>query len=187
MIARSFYPRTVAILALVAALAVGLAFGLNSPTQVTAGADGGAGNVRIFMKFADVDGGAKDKDHKNWIDVTSFSHAIDATGRPANDKIENFRVIKDLDKSSVLLAEAADKRKIFSKVQLHVTKFFPDSGRVTLLRYELQHVRITSYSIGGIGWPTEQITFHGREIKMDYTDTDDKGKKKESFDVELTP
>lgn len=185
MIARSFYPRTVAILALVAALAVGLAFGLNSPTQVTAGADGGAGNVRIFMKFADVDGGAKDKDHKNWIDVTSFSHAIDATG--ATNKIENFRVIKDLDKSSVLLAEAADKRKIFSKVELHVTESYSDGGRVTVLRYELQNVRITSYSIGGIGWPTEQITFYGKEIKMDYAHTDDKGKKKESFDVELTP
>ena len=57
-----------------------------------------------------------------------------------------------------------------------------DSGRVTYYRYELKNVLVTSYNVSGSGQsedvPMEDFSLNFEEVKVTYTENDNKGKSK---------
>ncbi len=143
-----------------------------------------------FIKFDGVDGETKDKDHKAWSDLLSFSQGIHkpgggATGqtrRRGDTVMEDVQVVKELDKSSPKLAESVCNGKVYPKVLIDFTASYTDQGRVTYLSYELKNVSVSAYNFSGVGQsdlvPTESISLNFEEIKVTYIENDSQGKKK---------
>lgn len=126
-----------------------------------------------YIKFDGIDGESTDKDHKDWIDLLSFSQGTEiqkdsATARDSYD-VSDVLVVKELDKSSPKLAESIAMGKVFPKVEIHL-----DSGQETFYIYELSNVMITSYSIGGTGndVPTEEFSLNYEKITFVETSTE---------------
>lgn len=146
--------------------------------------------MAAYIKFDGVDGEAQDKDHKNWSDLASFGQALHqpggsstgATRRRGDVIVDDLTASKELDKASPKIAEAVCKGKVFPKVEIDVTASTTDAGRQTYYRYELKNVLVTSYDISGSGQaeevPMESFSLNFEEIKVTYTETDSKGKKK---------
>ncbi len=141
-----------------------------------------------YIKFDGIDGEFQDKDHKNWSVLESFSQALHKTGggktgstrRGGDVLFEDVHVGKEVDKSSPKIAEAVAKGKVFAKVEIHITASYTDQGRVTYYAYELKNVQVSSYQVGGNpeSRPTEQMSLNFEEIKVTYTEMDNKGSKK---------
>lgn len=144
-----------------------------------------------FLKFDGIDGESQDRDHKNWINLTSFSQgqfvATDAaTGRARGQVVfEDIVVTKELDKASPKLAEAVAQGKVFPKVDIHWARVVAD-GAQTYYRYELKNVQVTSYSLGGSTQsdpiPTETLSLNFEEIKATYTEYDETGRAKSNVE-----
>lgn len=146
--------------------------------------------MAAYIKFDGVDGECKDKDHKGWSDLASFSQALHqpgggatgATRRRGDVIMDDLTCSKELDKASPKIAEAVAKGRVFPKVEIDLTASYTDSGRVTYYKYELTNVLVTSYNIGGAGQaedvPMEDFSLNFEEIKVTYTENDSKGKKK---------
>lgn len=143
-----------------------------------------------YIKFDGIDGESVDKDHKGWINILSFGQAIHqpgggstGTARRRGDVIlDDINVAKLLDKASPKIAESVCKGKVFSKVEIELTASYTDAGRVTYYRYELKNVLVTSYNVSGAAQsedvPAEDFSLNFEEIKVTYTENDNKGKKK---------
>ena len=146
--------------------------------------------MAAYIKFDGIDGEALDKDHKGWSDLASFGQgcnqpgggATGATRRRGDVVLEDISCSKELDKSSPKIAEAVCKGKVFPKVEIHLTASTTDEGRTTYYAYELKNVLVISYNISGSGQsedvPMEDFSLNFEEIKVTYTETDSKGKKK---------
>ena len=146
--------------------------------------------MAAYIKFDGVDGEAKDKDHKNWSDLASFGQGLHQAGsgstgptrRRGNVILDDITVSKELDKASLKIAEAVCKGKVFPQVKIHLTASYTDARRVTYYAYELKNVLVTSYNINGGGQsedvPVEDFALNFEEIKVTYTETSRKGKKK---------
>lgn len=146
--------------------------------------------MAAYIKFDGVDGEAQDKDHKNWSDILSFSQGIlqpgsgatGATRRRGDVILEDIRVTKELDKASPKIAESVCKGKVFPKVEIHLTASYTDAGRVPYFKYDLKNVLVTSYNVSGSAQseavPTEDFSLNFEEIKVTYTEADNKGKSK---------
>ncbi|MEL6106326.1 MAG: type VI secretion system tube protein Hcp [Planctomycetota bacterium] len=146
--------------------------------------------MAAYIKFDGIDGECKDKDHKGWCDLASFSQAVHQPGggntgstrRRGDVILDDLSCAKELDKSSPKIAEAVCKGKVFPKVEIDLTASYTDAGRVTYYRYELKNVLVTSYNVSGSGQsddvPMEDFSLNFEEIKVTYTENDSKGKKK---------
>jgi type VI secretion system secreted protein Hcp len=146
--------------------------------------------MAAYIKFDGVDGECQDKDHKNWSQLLSMSQGIHkpgggatgATRRRGDTILDDIQCVKELDKSSPKLSEAVCNGKVFPKVEIHFTASYTDAGRVTYLAYELKNVSVSSYQLSGAGQsdtvPTDSFSLNFEEIKVTYTENDNKGKKK---------
>ena len=146
--------------------------------------------MAAYIKFDGVDGEVLDKDHQKWSDLLSFGQAVHqpggagtgATRRRGDVVLEDITCTKELDKASPKIAESICKGKVFPKVEIHLTASYTDAGRVTYYAYELTNVLVTSYNIGGSGQaedvPTEEFSLNFEQIKVTYTEADNKGSTK---------
>lgn len=146
--------------------------------------------MAAYIKFDGVDGEAKDKDHKGWSDLTSAGysahqpggHKTGATRRRGDVIMEDLTCSKELDKASPKIAEALIAGSVYAKVEIDFTASTTGKGRVTYLKYVLTNVLVTSYSLHGAGQsetvPHEDFSLNFEEIKVTYTENDEKGKKK---------
>lgn len=139
-----------------------------------------------FMKIGDIKGESQDRDHKGWVDVMTFEQSMhipesDGTGgrRRGSVVFDDISVVKELDSSSPKLQEAVALGRVIPKVEFELTATRADEGRVTYYKYELKNVLITSYSVSASGneatIPTEEFTLNYEEIKVSYTNLDDRG------------
>ena len=94
--------------------------------------------MAAYIKFDGIDGECKDKDHKGWSDLKTFSQPITkpgtgtgATRRRGDVDLQDISLTKELDKSSPKIAESMCKGKVFPKVEIHLTASYTDAGRVT--------------------------------------------------------
>ena len=142
-----------------------------------------------FIKFDGIDGESQEQHHKGWSSIDSFSQLINKPGqgtgqtrRRADVVLEDIHVVKELDKASPKLAESVCKGKVFAKVEIDISASYTDAGRVTYLRYELKNVQVVGYNISGQTQAQdvikENLTLNFEEIKVVYTENDEKGKKK---------
>ncbi len=164
-------------------------------TQPPAGANEAQNNtlqglsaMAAYIKFDGVDGECLDAQHAKWIDLESMTQTIHKPGsgetgtarRRGTVMLEDIQCTKLLDKSSTVLAEAVCNGKVFPKVELHFTTSTTGDSRQPYLAYELKDVLITSHSIvcSGQSKPSESFSLNFEEIKVTYTEMDEKGGKK---------
>lgn len=146
----------------------------------------------LFIKFDGVNGEATERYHRDWSNMLSFNHGMyqpglggGATGgiRRRGDVImDDIVCTKVLDKASPKIADAVCKGRVFRRVEIELMTFTMNAGQVIYYRYELRDVMVTSYTISGNSdgenRPVEEFSLNCDEIKVIYTELDDKGKQK---------
>ncbi len=109
-----------------------------------------------YVKFDGVDGSSKQKDHDKWCNASSFNQSGHKAGGGAtgSSRVGGKMHLDDIslsivtDKALPKLLEGAVKGKVFSKVEIHGTATYGDSGEQVYLATELENVQITSYQLG---------------------------------------
>lgn len=142
------------------------------------------GPAAMYVKFDGVDGESQDKDHQNWSDILAFSQGQASPSAGAGSTrlrgdctFEDVVILKQIDKASPKLAEAVCKGDVFPTVEIHVAGSY-DLGSQTYYAYEFKNVQIVGYHVDGSigGPPTEEVTFNFEEIKVTYSEFDDRGR-----------
>ena len=138
----------------------------------------GQAEAAAFAKYDGVDGEARDKDHKAWIDLLSVSGTpslgTGATGTcpaapPGPGEIVIVRLI---DASTPKLQEATCSGEVAPEVVIHVHQ--SKRSQEAYIEWRLTRVRVTSYSVGttpdkkGRAVPTEELTLNYEEIEWTY-------------------
>ncbi len=156
--------------------------------------------VDMFLKIDGIDGEASDEAHSDWIDVLSVDWGAradparpttpapqrrggDGARRPTRMEIGNVVLTKSYDASSPSLALACAKGTHIPSLVLELTSSEADGSRY--VRYELQDVIISSYSIDATGdRPTESVTFNFAKVEWQYIEQDQRGKLDSGWKVE---
>jgi type VI secretion system secreted protein Hcp len=134
------------------------------------------------MQIEGVDGESMDSNHKNWIELLSFSHRMDqptsgskgsaggaATGRVVHG---DFIIEKFVDKASPKLYEAVSSGKHFKKVKIECCraggsqlKYF----EVTLEEVLIAGIQTSKHSGSAEELPTETVALNYSKIEWTYT------------------
>lgn len=115
-----------------------------------------------FMKIGGIDGESRDVDHDRWMDVISVDWGSGAALSAGLGEAGQVVITRRPDTSSPEFVERIAAGAIVPEVVLHT----PAGGDEPVYdAFELENVRITSYSISTAGnVPTESITFHYEKI-----------------------
>src|SRR5262249_15602884 len=137
-----------------------------------------------FIKIGDVKGEAKDKTHKDEIDVLGWSWGLSNSGSAhmgggagsGKVNVQNLSLTKYIDKASPDLMLACCNGKHYDTATLVVRK----AGTTPLeyLKVTMSEVLITGVTTGGSGGEdrlTENITLNFAKVKVDYKEQTDKG------------
>jgi type VI secretion system secreted protein Hcp len=135
-----------------------------------------------FVNFGDIKGESTDKDHKDWVMILSYNHAVaqpasvtqkSAGGRSAEavDHSE-FSVVKLLDAATPKLHEAACKGTHIPEVTIELWRAGGDP--LKYMEVKLKEVLISGVStagnpLGNHGFPTETINMTYGAIEWTYT------------------
>lgn len=142
------------------------------------------GAVDMFLKIGDIKGESKDKDHKDWIDIQSYSFglsnsgtfAVGGGGGAGKVSFQDFNFAKFVDASSPHIFQAVATGKHFAEANFEVVDIF-GSARLPFVRYKLGDVMVTSFSQSSGGdLPTESFSLNYAKIEFEYRMVDDKGK-----------
>lgn len=141
-------------------------------------------NAAGYIKFDGIKGESLDREHLGWIDVLSFNQGVsrdasqngNSRRQRAKTTLQDLVVVKELDRSSPLIAEAVCEGKVFPKVEIHLTTTLKNGDGsdmpVTYYVYELKNVQVVSYDIAGSGQseavPVDQFSMNFEEIKVTY-------------------
>jgi type VI secretion system secreted protein Hcp len=130
-----------------------------------------------FLKISDIPGESTDDKHKDWIEITSFSHGVDqpysdtassaggATAERAD--FDSFTITKEVDIASPKLYEASFTGKHLKEVIIEACRSGTDKQKY--LEIKMEQVLITSYrQNGGDSFPTEYVSFRPGKITMTY-------------------
>jgi len=136
----------------------------------------------VFMKIETIPGESTDDQHKDWIELLSYSHAISQpVGGPASTaggaaaercEHEPFSVVKVLDRASPKLAEACCKGDHIKTIEISLNRAGGD--KVEYMNYKLSQCMITGVSPGGSAQggeslPLEEVTITYGKIEWTYT------------------
>src|SRR5262245_10378109 len=140
--------------------------------------------VDMFIKIGDVKGEAKDKTHKDEVDVLAWSWGMSNSGSAhtgggagaGKANVQDLSVTKYIDKASPDLMLACCTGKHYDTATLVVRK-----AGTTPLEYvtiTMSEVLVTNVSTGGSGGEdrlTENVTLNFAKVKVDYKEQTDKG------------
>ncbi|MEE9390877.1 MAG: type VI secretion system tube protein Hcp [Planctomycetota bacterium] len=113
--------------------------------------------MKTFMRIEGIPGQATDKDHKDWILVSSVSSpihrvikegAVDVERTQGTTTLGNLFTTRRVDKSTVKLAEACAKGKYIPEVEIHLCNV-QNEKVIPFLKYKLFNVIITEHTIDG--------------------------------------
>lgn len=132
----------------------------------------------MYLNCESIKGESTDKNHKDWIEVLSFSHGLSqpisgasATGgsRAARADFAPFVVTKYVDKASIDLNLSCAKGTHIDKVVLEICQ--ETDEQICYLKYELENVMIQSVLIDGASSerPHETVAFVYAKISWTYT------------------
>jgi type VI secretion system secreted protein Hcp len=136
----------------------------------------------VFLQIEGIPGESTDEKHKNWIEVTSYSHGISqmATGARSTGGAatagrcdhQDLSIVKELDKASPELNLHCCNGKHIKKVTLELCRATED--KQPYMNYILEDVIVSSVSIGGGGGgiPTESVAFNYGKMNWVYIETD---------------
>ena len=143
----------------------------------------------IYLQFKgkyDVKGESRDAEHKEWIEVSSWSHLIrqprsataSTSGGHTAERCEHGEMIfvKDMDLTSPRMWEGCSAGHTFDEVTIDFMRADGDR-RVKYLEIKLKHVLLASVtpSVAGEGIPTETFTLKYAAVQWTYTAQDIKG------------
>jgi type VI secretion system secreted protein Hcp len=141
--------------------------------------------VDLFLKLDNIKGASIDDQHKDWIDVLSYSLGASNPGSSGQGggggggkvSFSDLSLAKLVDASTPFLLEGVATGKMFKEAILEVVR--TGQNPVPFLVYTLEDVLISSYSVSGSsggGLPTEALSLNFEKIKVEYR-KDDKGGK----------
>src|SRR4029453_6281943 len=144
--------------------------------------------VDMFMKIDGVKGEARDKTHKDEIDVLAWSWGMSQSGTAhigggagaGKVSVRDLSFTKYVDLSSTELMVACCDGKHFKEVNLTVRK--AGENPVEYLKIKMEEVIVTSISTGGSGGEdrlTENVTLNFAKVGVDYQSQDEKGATKD--------
>ncbi len=136
-----------------------------------------------FLKIDGVSGESTDDNHKEWIEVLSYSHGISAavpqvigSARTAErSEHQDFSIVKLMDKASPKLALYICRGDIIPEVTLELCRAGGDKLRY--MKYVLTDAIVSSVQPGGNpqtgeALPMEEVSFNYGKIQWTYTETD---------------
>lgn len=140
-----------------------------------------------FLKIDGIPGESTDDKHKDWIEVLSYSHGLSqpssvssATGGRTAERvnIQDFSVVKVLDKSSPPLALATCDGRHINKVEVELCE--AAGSKHLYMKYTMENVIVSSVrpggsSQGGETKPLEEVSFNFGKIRWEYTPINAKG------------
>lgn len=140
-----------------------------------------------YLKLGDIKGESNDNHHKDWIEIASFSQAMHrpdmgegATRRRGAAVMEDLKCVKELDKSSPLLARALLTGEVIPEAELELTR---GEEKAVYLKIKLTNVLVTSYSVNGSAAgnevPMEEVSFNYEKVEWTYTTYDASGRPSE--------
>ncbi len=134
----------------------------------------------IFCKIDGIKGESTDSNHKDEMELLSFSHGVSqprsATASTAGGGTTgrcnhtDFSIVKQLDSSSPVLNAQCCSGKHIASIVITLRRADGDKS-VPYMIYKLTDVVISSVSIGGSSdsVPTESVTFNYAKIEWEYT------------------
>ncbi len=137
----------------------------------------------IYVKFGSpaINGESQDKDHKDWIEVNSWSHTIvqprsataSTSGGHTAERCEHGEMMftKDLDVVSPLLYQHASGGTTFDEVTVEFYRADGEGKRVRYLEVKLKYVLIArvSPSVVSEGVPSESFALKYAAVQWTYT------------------
>jgi len=134
----------------------------------------------IFCKIDGIKGESTDANHKDEMELLSFSHGVSqprsATASTAGGGTTgrcnhtDFSIVKQLDSSSPVLNAQCCSGKHIASIVITLRRADGDKS-VPYMVYKLTDVVISSVSVGGgsDSVPTESVTFNYAKIEWEYT------------------
>ncbi len=137
----------------------------------------------IYIKFGNpaIKGESQDKDHIDWIEVSSWNHLIvqprsvtaSTAGGHTSERTEHGEMtfVKDLDVVSPLLYQHASGGSTFDEVTIDFLRADGEGNRVKYLEIKLKYVIIASISpqVVSEGLPTETFSLKYAAVQWKYT------------------
>jgi len=128
---------------------------------------GGRTVVDYFLKIDGIAGESQDSRHKGEIEVESFSWG-ETTGA-SRVNIQDFHIVKQIDKASPLLMLAAASGQHFKSAVLTAQR--PGQQPQELLTFNLADLMVSSYQVAGSAeqpLPVDQVSFSFGRIEITY-------------------
>jgi type VI secretion system secreted protein Hcp len=142
-----------------------------------------------FINWGDIKGSSKDDKHKDWSEITSFSHGMEQSaaatrsqeGGAYDSEVDHkpFVVTKPLDKASAKLYEALHNGTVMPKVIVELTR---PTGKAPLvyMRYTMENVALHSVNTAAGSnddsvWPQESFGMTYTKLQWEFTLQDDTG------------
>lgn len=137
----------------------------------------------IYVQFKGkytIEGESADKDHANWLEVSSWAHEIrqpksatsSTAGGHTSERCEHADMVfvKDIDATSPKLWEAASAGYTFDEVTIDFMRA-DGAGRVKYLTIKLKHALISRVTpaVQAEGLPTESFALKYAAVSWTYT------------------
>jgi len=135
-----------------------------------------------YLKIDGIPGESADANHKEWIEILSFSHMLtqrasgspSAKGGAAAERCDHhpFTIVKALDKASPKLAAACCEGTHIKEILMTLNR--AGGEKLEYMRFKLSEAMITSVRPGGTSsgaetFPLEEISFNYGKIEWTYT------------------
>lgn len=135
-----------------------------------------------FLKIDGVEGESTDAGHKNWIEILSFNHGM---SQPASSSastaggatagrvnMQDFSIVKFVDKATAKLAEACCTGKHVPNIKIEVCRAGGD--KLKYMEYKLSDAIVSAVRQGGSSSgsediPVEEVSFNFGKIEWTYT------------------
>ena len=133
----------------------------------------------LYMKIDGLNGESTDGDHKDWIELLSFNHAITQPasasastaggGTTARCQHSDFSITKYVDLASPKLYEICCSGKHIKSINIEMMRASGDK-RVKYMEVKMEQVVISHVApSGGSDFPAESVSFNYGTIKWTYT------------------
>ena len=137
----------------------------------------------IYVKFTgpDIKGESQDKDHKDWLEVASWEHAMrqpksataSSAGGHTAERVEHSEMLfaKDIDLVSPLLYQHCSGGTTFKEVIIEFMRADGEGKRVKYMEIKLMNVLVGSVlpSVISEGLPTEKFSLKYAAVSWKYT------------------
>jgi type VI secretion system secreted protein Hcp len=143
--------------------------------------------LEFYLKLDGIDGESSDSKHKDWIEVTSYSHAVEQEGASRSGggqstvgraSFADFSVVKRLDKASPKLSKYCASGEHIKSAKMELCQATKDKH--PYMKYELTDVVISSVKPSGHqttdSFPLEEVGMRFSKIAWEYTPMDAAGK-----------